>query len=229
MTRIAFLIGFFCASTTWVLAQGSSVEMTCPIDGKRFKFEGAPPASPNRVLNLDMKPAEPEIAPWPLPKCPENGFVIYQSKFSESKIRKFRQFVQSDAYRSIVDVHTTHYLAAVLRKRVEEPLYDIAWSLAQATWEVASDAVRYKQYAEEALAAYEQLPEGNALPRRQRVLKEMMSGELERRLGLFDAAKKRFIGIRDQAEFTTPTLQRVFQLQLKLISAKDTGIHRMPN
>ena len=79
------------------------------------------------------------------------------------------------------------------------------------------------------LAAYNALPEGRALPRRQRVVKEMISGELERRLDLFESAKRRISGIRDEAEFTTPVLQRVIRLQLRLIGAKDSGIHRMPN
>ena len=114
-------------------------------------------------------------------------------------------------------------------RRVEEPLYDIAWFLVRASWEAGTDAARYRQYAKEALDAYEALPEGMNLPRRQRIVREMISGELERRLGLFEAANKRFRGIRDEAEFTTPILQRVIQLQLKLIGAKDSGVHRMPN
>lgn len=228
MTGIVFLIGFFCASTTWALAQGSTVDRTCPIDGKRFQYQTAP-ASVYRELYLDMKPVDPSISSWPLPKCPDNGFVMYKDKFSESKIRKFRKFVISEPYRSLTNTHGTHYLAAVLMKRVEEPPYDVAWSLVRASWEAANDPARYQQYAEEALAAYEALPEGRLLPRRERVVREMMSGELERRLRRFDAAKKRFSGIRDEAEFTTPVLQRVIQLQLKLVSAKDSGIHRMPN
>ena len=227
MRSFAIFIAVACAIGAEAFAQGSTIEKTCPVDGKRFQFQGPPP-SISRELFLDMKPVEPGEASWPLPKCPDNGFVIYKSRFSESKLRKLRLFIAEEPYRSMVDTHSTHYLAAMLMKRVEEPPYDVAWSLVRATWETSNPA-HFRQYAEEALAAYESLPPGAALPRRQRVLREMMSGELERRLGMFDAAKRRFSSIRDEAEFTTPVLQRVIQLQLKLIGDKDSGSYRMPN
>ena len=114
MKRTIFLIALFCAPATLAIAEENSVEKTCPIDGKVFEYR-LPPESTSRGLYLDMKPVEPGKSSWPLPKCPGNGFVLYKDRFSESKIRKFRQFVLSEPYRSMVDGHPTHYLAAVLK------------------------------------------------------------------------------------------------------------------
>ncbi len=199
--------------------------VVCPIDGRTFGYS-EPPTDPIRGRYLDMKPIASYATPWPLPQCPDNGFVIYRADaFSADKLDKLRAFVASPRYREMLGTHTNYYLAAVLRREAGEPLYDIAWALTQATWE-ASDPDRYRRYAEEALAAYNALPKD--LDRRQNTLREMISGELERRLGLFDTAEKRFRRLRDAAEFTAPQLQHTIELELRLIDKKDSGPYRMP-
>ena len=228
--RIAVLLALIAgagAALAQAPARSNAVEMTCPIDGSRFKYQPAPP-NPSNELFLDMRPATRGGLDWPLAKCPGNGFVLFDG-YTQDKLPTLRPIVQSDAYRAAANVHSTHYLAAQLMNYSAMPAYDVAWSLVRATWEVSADPAKYSQYAKDALSVYESLGPTKDIPRRQRVIKEMISGELERRLGQFDDAKKRFSSIRDEAEFTTPVLQRVIQLQLKLIAAKDSGIHRMPN
>ena len=226
MWRNAALLLVSCATSAGALAQGTPVQRICPIDGKSFTYV-ASTVPPARETNLDMKPAD-SISPWPHPKCPENGFVIYKSNLSNAEVAKLRNFALSDAYRALAESHSTRYLEAALRKHLGESPYAVAWSLVQATWEVAAEPARYKQYAQEALATYESI-KLEALPEaKHRILKEMVSGELERRLGLFDHAKDRFIGMRDRAEFATKPMQRIIELQLKLIRSKDSGSHRIP-
>lgn len=206
-------------------AQGATVTMTCPIDGKRFQYQ-SPPAAALQGRNLDMKPIAAVKLPWPLPQCPDNGFVVYKKDFQEGEIAKLREIVGSARYRAMLGRDSVYYLAGTLRREVGDPLYDVAWSLTQATWEVADDPVRYRKYAEEALAAYNALPA--KLDRRQNTVREMISGELERRLGLFDAAEKRFRRLRDAGEFTAPQLQQAIGLELRLIEKKDSGSYPMP-
>lgn len=226
MMRVVASCLLFLASLATASAQGVPVKQICPIDGKPFQYQARPgPAS--REAFLDMKSVD-STEPWPHAKCPENGFVMYKGKFSADEITKLREFVLSDAYRALAKTHSTRYLEAALRKQLGEAPYDVAWSLVQATWEVASDPARYRQYAEEALATYEGI-KLEALPEaKHRVLKQMISGELERRLGLFDKAKDRFFGMRDSAEFTGKFMQRIIELQLKLIRAKDSRSHKIP-
>ena len=225
--RVIALHALFMASVAAASAQGVSVQRTCPIDGKSFTYL-APNVPPSREFNLDMKPAD-SISPWPHAKCPENGFVIYKSNLSDAEIAKLRNFVLTDQYRSMSRVHSTRYLEAALRRHLGESPYNIAWALVQATWEVSSDPVRYKQYAEEALATYDSIPL-DALPDiRHRIVKRMISGELARRLGRFDSARDRFLEMRDSAELSKPFYQRTIELQLKLVRAKDTGSRRIPN
>ena len=224
MTRLLALL-LACAAP---LALADQITVICPLDGKSFAYE-TQPKEPLRGRDLDMRPVASYRTPWPLPQCPENGFVLYKNDgYSTEELAKLRPFVASEEYRALLRTHTRYYLAARLRREASGPPYDVAWSLAQAAWEVADDPVRYRAYAEEALATFNSLPEGSKLGRRENVLREMMSGELERRLGRFEAAEKRFRRIRDEAEFGTPQLQHVIEFQLRLIARKATLSRRMP-
>jgi hypothetical protein len=226
MMRTIVLFALCCAATG-ALAQGAPVQVVCPIDGSVFEFQPPPPAT-SRETYLDMRPVETAPDTWPHPKCPGNGFVLYKRRFSEDEIAHLREFVLSEQYRSIKDVHSTKYLEAMLRRRMGDSPYEVAWALMRATWDVSSDPARYKQYAEEALAAYDAIPYEALRENRHRVLKGMVSGELARRLGRFESARERFLEFRDKPEFGTPFLQRIIALQLRLIKARDTASHRIP-
>jgi hypothetical protein len=210
-----------------VMAQGVATQRVCPIDGKTFTYM-AQEAKPSSRLYLDMKRAD-SFYPWPHAKCPGNGFVIYKGDLSSGEIEKLRPFVLSEEYRALSEAHTTHYLEAVLRKRLGEPAYDVAWALVQATWEAASDPDRYRRYAEEALATYDSIPMETLTNIRFRNMKRMMSGELARRLGKFDSARDRFLEMRDNAELSSPGYQRIVEYQLKLIRAKDSRPRPIPD
>ena len=226
MMRVKASCLLFLAGVAAAAAQGGTIQLTCPIDGSRFSYQ-PPPALTSRETNLDQKPVDVTIL-TPLPKCPNNGFVIYKNSYSQVEIANLREFVLSDRYRSMSAAHSSRYLEAALRKLLGDSPYVVAWPLVQATWEVSSDPVRYKQYAEEALAAYDAIPL-DALPDiRHRILKRMIAGELARRLGQFDSARERFLEMRDNGEFSTKFLQRIIEYQLKLVRAKDTGSHRIP-
>lgn len=200
--------------------------VTCPIGGERFSYEAPPPLS-SRETYLDQRPID-KAAPWPLAKCPGNGFVIYRNDLPRGRLDRLRHFVQTDQYQQLSKIHTTRYLEAVLRKHLEDSPYAVAWALLQASWEAADNPVRYKQYAGEALAAYDAIALESLPQIRQRILKRMISGELARRLGQFDSARDRFLEMRDAAELSKPFFQRIVELQLKLARAKDSGPHRIP-
>ncbi len=220
LTACALLLGFVAPAG----AQKSTV--TCPIGGERFSYEAPPPLASHETY-LDQRPVD-KAAPWPLAKCPGNGFVLYKSSFSDAELGRLREFVLSDKYRALSAAHTPHYLEAALRRKLGEPPYVIAWALVQATWEASSDPARYKQYAGEALATYDAISLESLQEIRHRIVKRMISGELARRLGQFDSARDRFLEMRDNAELSKPFFQRIVELQLKLIRAKDTGPHRIP-
>ena len=207
-------------------ALADKVSLACPIGGERFSYETPPPLA-SRETYLDQRPVD-RNAPWPLAKCPGNGFVIYRENLPAGRLDKLRAFVKTDEYQQLSKSHTTRYLEAAMRRHLGDSPYAIAWSLLQASWEATDDPARYKQYATEALAAYDSIPL-ESLPRiRQRIFKRMISAELARRLGQFDSALDRLLEMRDNAELSKPFFQSIVELQLKLVRAKDSGPHRIP-
>jgi hypothetical protein len=216
-------MGLLLASTA---ALAEKVMVTCPIGGERFSYDTAPPLASHETY-LDQKPVDPS-AVWPLAKCPGNGFVVYQPEFKRGRLDRLRQFVETDQYRELSKVHTTRYLEAAMRKYLGESPYVVAWALLEATWQADNDPVRYKQYAEEALAAYDAIAFDSLPEIRQRILKRMISIELARRLGRFDSARERVLEMRDNAELSKPFFQRIVELQLKLVRAKDSGPYKIP-
>jgi hypothetical protein len=225
MMRRLVAAGLFClASAPAALAQ--KVQVTCPIGGERFPYELAPPLE-SRETYLDQRPVDPK-GTWPLAKCPGNGFVIYRENFPAGRLARLAEVVKTDEYQALAKTHTTRYLEATLRRRLGESPYVIAWALLQASWEAADDPARYKQYAGEALAAYDAITLESLPEIRHRILKRMVSAELARRLGQFDSARDRLLAMRDNAELSKPFFQRIVELQLKLVRAKDTGQHRIP-
>src|SRR5690606_5477690 len=70
------------------------VDFTCPVGGEEFstRMAGSGTAFGR---NLDRRPFGPTPSPWPLAKCPGNGFVLYQREFSDAEIRKLTPLVES--------------------------------------------------------------------------------------------------------------------------------------
>jgi hypothetical protein len=201
------------------------VEVVCPLDGKTFKTVMA--ASGTQFGSyLDLKPFGPTPAPWPMAKCPGSGLVIYKNNFSNDEVSKLRQLVLSPQYQAVVNVHTNYFLAARLMAEMGEPPATVASTLLQATWEARSPA-EYRSYATAALASYEQVlltqPQGES----QRLIATLVAGELERRLGLFEQSKIRFLGISSR-DALPPPMNRIVKLQLALLEKMNSAPARVP-
>ena len=218
------------AVLAWPLAAGAltfrTAKVTCPLDGTVFEFQEARSGT-QYGMYLDLQPFGPLAAPWPLARCPSNGFVLYKQHFTDEEIARLKPYVESPAYQALHPSHTNYYLAAKLQAFMGEAPDRIARTLLQATWE-AQAAALYATYAAEALAAHRQLLEQAALEQRVWLTLQLIAGELERRLGQFEAARARFAPLSDHAAFKGGVYRAVLELQLKLIDARDTRTHEVP-
>jgi hypothetical protein len=221
-----FMMALLLACAGTARAQGATVEAICPIDGERFRYE-TPPKRASSETYLDQRPVDPAF-PWPYAKCPTSGFVVYLSNFPKNRLSRLQEYVKTDEYQRAAKVHTTHYLEALMRRQMGDSPYSVAYALLQASWEVAGEPERYKQYAGEALAAYDAIPLESLPQIRERIFKRLISGELARRLGRFDSAESRFLAMRDAAELSKLFFQKIVELQLKLVRARDSSPQRIP-
>jgi hypothetical protein len=200
-------------------------DYVCPLDGEAFSQRVAASGTAFGQM-LDLKPYGYISAPWTLPMCPTSGFVIYRAKFSAEEIAKLKAYVDSYDYWAMRRSEAPYYLAAKLQEVLGEPEDKIGFTLLQATWQ-ADGREQYERYAREALMVLERLLQ--APPNEQRMITyELVSGELERRLGMFDAAQKRFERLQLMKAFGEGYFREIVELQLALVSGRDVRPHRAP-
>lgn len=201
-----------------------SVEQVCPIGGETFEAVLAGSGT-QFGLYLDRKPFGPTPAPWPLAKCPSNGFVLFKEEFADQELAVLQPYVESGEYQAAQSQETDYYLAALLLRRIGADPLQVAEALLQSTWET-SDPERYARYAVEALSEYENVL-ATEMPGDESMWIEQLAGELERRLGRFEAAQERFERLLERPEVAGTRLQPVLEQELRLVAAGDSGQHRV--
>lgn len=202
------------------------VDLVCPINGEKFKQVLAISGSQFGRM-LDLKPFGQIATPWPLPVCPGNGFVVYRSDFRPEEIERFKSFVDSSEFIAIRNSETPYYRVAKLSRFLGEDKNLIAYAFLQATWEARSPD-QYARYAREALGQYRYILAKPPQDKKKWPTQQLIAGELERRLGLFDNARARFSKLKELDQFKQGSFPGIIDLQLRLIEEKDTGPHRIP-
>lgn len=226
MRTLAFVCGLALAAPAWAHTSGVT-EQTCPLDGKTFKAE-LDMSGTTFGKQLDLKPVGPTAAPWRLPVCPLDGFVLYQKSFSDEELADFRAYVASAEYVAWVKKgETSHYLLARLLEHRGAPQKGVAWAFLQATWQVEKDAGRYAAYANEALTRYAKLAASLPETDEQWSTAGLVAAELERRLGRFEDAQQRLRVLATKPAFADGFLRDLCNYELALVAKKDTAVHQM--
>lgn len=200
------------------------VKLTCPVGGEKFETVLAGSGT-SYGQNLDFRPYGPIISPWPVARCPSNGFIIYKDEFTNEELAQLKLFVASVHYQQMAKRHTNYYLIAQLLKYMNGSPEEIADALLKASWE--ADDKQYPAYAEEALNAFLQLEQIAAKDDRERIFRQLITGELERRLQRWEAAEARF-----KTLISDPALENqeraIVELQLHLVKTRISSTQRVP-
>jgi len=176
------------------------LEVTCPIDGKAFRARMVA-AFASSGMRLDLKPLGSVVAPYPYPVCPDNGFVMYKSDFSEAELAAIRPIVQSDEYQRLRREHTSYYMMGYLKERMGVRGFELAEAYLGATWEAERDkphlVAGYRAHALEQFDAFLAQRSGSAedVKSEEWWTASAVAAELERLLGHFDKAAERVNGL----------------------------------
>jgi hypothetical protein len=201
-------------------------ELECPIGGEKFTTKLAGSGTQYGQF-LDRRPFGPTPSPWPLAKCPGNGFVMFKHEFSAEELAVLTPYVESAEYREMQAKESTYFLAASLLRELGLDDATVANTLLRATWQVENGA-DYSRYAEATLAA---LDAAIATPAADIDAESLLNfrqiaGELERRLGRLEAAKARFDALATEPGLSGTPLQAVVAQEMALVAAGDTATHR---
>lgn len=196
--------------------------LTCPIGGEEFETRSVGSGTAFGQ-NLDRRQLGAIASPWPIAKCPGNGFVLFREEFEPAELELLAAVVASPEYQAAQKLETNYYLAAILASKLGATPVQLAnWSL-KATWEVEGDA-RYPRYAAEALARIESLlATDTSLEADDRHGWEQLAGELERRLGRFEPARRRLEDLMPR--IVGSDLEPLVRQELRLIQARDIRTH----
>ncbi|WP_133501752.1 hypothetical protein [Cognatilysobacter terrigena] len=200
------------------------IKLKCPIGGESFTATLAMSGT-QFGQNLDRRPVGAIAAPWPMAKCPTNGFVLFKEKFTAAEIKTLQPFVLSPEYQALQKTESNYFLISRLMEKLGASSSDIASALLRATWEVEKTP-RYQRYASAALDAFEAALAGNSkMSSEERASYEQIAGELERRLGRFDAARTRLMALAAMPSVQGTPLEQVVQQELVLIAQRDVETH----
>ncbi|MBX9644910.1 MAG: hypothetical protein K2W91_12525 [Novosphingobium sp.] len=144
-------LGTEAQATTWM-----QTKIKCPIGGKSFN---ANEMASNSYFGQrpDGRPYSPSPIP-PIQECPDNGFVIFDEKFSKDELAKLTSLVSSPEYQAMRTSESQHYRAWWLMKQVGRNPYSLAMRLMIASWEVdelPATKIRYQKAFVAAVMALE--------------------------------------------------------------------------
>lgn len=127
-------------------AAGMPFEQTvkCPVGGKSFTHISTASYS-IWGYRPDGKPYGSWQFPLQLPKCPDNGLVIF-AEFTKEEIKRLEALIESAEYRALRDSETNYFLAGWLMKGLGRDPADVAWMTVQASWEADGRPELKKRY-----------------------------------------------------------------------------------
>ena len=210
-------------------------EFLCPICGTHWQ-QRIETSSRAKGLRLDLRQVGDIVDPPTLPQCVKCRFPLFSDRLTEQAkdpkkapaFKQLRSFVLGADFQMLAAKNPPYFALALvqgLNARNPTPHRVIALSYLRASWQVEDREAACRRLLEKArehyVAALAESREGDPLRRDLALL----CGEIERRLGKWDDAEKRFRKL-EASELLKGTSQAAIPaLQLKLIAQHDSAPH----
>lgn len=196
------------------------VERECPLGGERFSFTSVSSYT-QFGKRLDLKPIGAMMAPMPLAICPNNGFIMYKSDFSEVELNNLEKFVLSAEYQSLRDTNTDYYLLAKIYEYLNKPFSEIAYTYLKASWE-AEGTNNYPIYMKLSASYYQKSVEQEHLFKNLEFSVRFLLVEINRLLGNFKLAESN-LELLSQAFENEDFATKWIDIERDLINNKDAN------
>lgn len=216
-------VGFVVAITTnsWATI-AMPANFVCPIC--KTEFSEVVLLSRTTVgKRFDYKPRG--AGPWPLVVCPTDSYVFFGEDRSDEELAVLRKYVPTEEYQSFAKSETSYFLVAKMQERLNYAPQAVANSYLRASWEVPEADDRLPRYQQLTLSTFESYDASNPKHDSHWVASQLISGELERRLGFFEEATQRFLRLKKMKEFQEDGAIRIIDAQLGLLAVEDADPH----
>ena len=210
-----------------LLAAGASVSahtatekaFTCPIGGETFS-QTIDTSGTSFGMMTDTRPVGPIAAPFSIAQCPSNKFVMFKDTFSKEELAKFERVVNSAEYQKIVAQSPSYFAWGRMMELAGEnqDAQQMMNIFLQASWQSESQESFSKtlEYADKVLA-------NKAISSKDAINTQFLRGEMLRKLGRFDEAKRVFTALQKNPEVKQNKLfSQLAALQLGLVAKKST-------
>ena len=195
------------------------IAFTCPIGGE--KFTQTMDTSGTRIgMMTDTRPVGPIATPFSLAQCPSNKFVMFKKEFSPDELAKFERVVNSAEYQQIAAQSPSYFAWGRMMELAGEnqDAQQMMNIFLQASWQSESQESFSKtlEYADKVLA-------NKAISSKDAINTQFLRGEMLRKLGRFDEAKRVFTALQKNPEVKQDKLfSQLAALQLGLVAKKST-------
>ena len=207
-------------------------EFLCPICGTHWeqRIESSGRA---RGLRLDLRQVGDVVEPPSLPQCTKCRFPLFSEQLlaqanDPAKAQAFRQlraFVRGPDFQMLAAKNPSYFALAQVQQLLKAPHRVIALSYLRASWQVEDREAVCRRLLEKAREHYvAALDEAGADERLSHDL-ALLCGEIERRLGKWDDAEKRFREMESSGILQGTPQADIPALQLRLVSLHDSAPH----
>jgi hypothetical protein len=224
---IALLVGSVAASfaSAGLASIYGTVDVRCPLCSTKFKVM--------RLMSSFVAPSSKDLRPitgigWPsaLPECPECHFVMFKDDIPGRDWFKCRELVASANYKEH-SKRAEYYLLGLIYEKLGKDDATLGETYMKAAITEEKDTANFKEdlkLAEKHFAAFVTKDDSHE---KEWQNAQMLIGEIKRRAGEFDEAKKHFETVNTLKEFRDIRLGEIIDYQMKLIAKKDSDAHTM--
>ena len=218
-TKLFPLFLLLAASASAWAHTAQEMAFTCPIGGEKFS-QVMDTSGTSIGMMTDMRPVGPIAAPFSLAQCPSNKFVMFKDKFSPAELAKFTRVVNSAEYQQIAAQSPSYFAWGRMMELAGEnaDAQQMMNIFLKASWQSESQESFSKtlEYADKVLA-------NKAISSKDAINAQFLRGEMLRKLGRFDEAKRVFTALQKNPEVKQDKLfSQLAALQLSLVAKKST-------
>ena len=207
-----------------VMAAVNSVEreFMCPFDGMVWK-ERVETSGTARGLRLDLRQLGEIVDPPTLPQCPKCRFPMFSDRFAGPLVDRLRPFVRGGDFQMLARKNPPYFALAQVQSYLNAPDRHIAMSYLRASWQAEEREGVCRRMLEKAHTHFVAALAVAGQPDAKLDEMSMLCGEIERRLGRWDDAEKRFRAIEESGRLKDSPKAPVIGIQLALIARRDSA------
>ena len=209
-------------------------EFLCPVCGTHWE-QRVETSGRSHGLRLDLRQLGDVVDPPTLPQCPKCRFPLFSEGLIEQSndpakapaFRQLRTFVRGADFQMLTAKNPSYFALAQVQQLLKAPHRVIALSYLRASWQVEDREVVCRRLLEKALEHY---AAARAEVRRDYRLRSdlaLLCGEVERRLGKWDVAEKRFRQLEASGLLQGTPQAAIPAIQIRLIERRDSAPHTL--